>query len=62
MFGLDIPSSVFLLVPIEFSLAGDAEYHVADALDADLLDATETNDFKWMNKDAYRERGEFIYE
>ena len=42
--------------------AFDIGLHLADALDADLLDATETNDFKWMNKDAYRERGEFVYE
>tara|TARA_B100000446_G_scaffold181505_1_gene198837 strand:- start:1066 stop:1596 length:531 start_codon:yes stop_codon:yes gene_type:complete len=42
--------------------AFDIGLHLADALDADLLDATETGDFKWMNKDAYREKGEFVYE
>jgi len=35
--------------------------HFADALEIDMLDATITGDFKWMDKDAYREKGEFVY-
>jgi len=36
--------------------------HIAYTLSIDLLDATETKNFKWMNRDVYLETGEFIYE
>jgi hypothetical protein len=35
--------------------------HIADALSIDLLDATVKNDYKWVDKDALREKGEIIY-
>lgn len=35
--------------------------HIADALLIDLLDATEKNDFKWVDKDILRKKGELVY-
>ncbi|WP_298900815.1 hypothetical protein [uncultured Psychroserpens sp.] len=35
--------------------------HIADALIIDLLDATEKGDYKWVNKDILREKGELVY-
>ena len=41
--------------------AFDVASHIADALAIDLLDATVKNDYKWVDKDALREKGEIIY-
>ena len=35
--------------------------HIADALIIDLLDATEKGDYKWVDKDILREKGELVY-
>ena len=40
--------------------AFDVASHIADALAIDLLDATVKNDYKWVDKDALREKGEII--
>lgn len=41
--------------------AFDIGAHVAFTLDTDLLDATETNNFKWMDRDLYIATGETVY-
>ncbi|MFT4781812.1 MAG: hypothetical protein ACJAUV_001921 [Flavobacteriales bacterium] len=41
--------------------AFDVASHIADALGIDLLDATVKNDYKWVDKDALREKGEIVY-
>jgi hypothetical protein len=41
--------------------AYDVASHIADALAIDLLDATVKNDYKWVDKDRLREKGEIIY-
>lgn len=41
--------------------AFDVASHIADALLIDLLDATEKNDYKWVDKDILREKGEIVY-
>ncbi|WP_299337654.1 hypothetical protein [uncultured Psychroserpens sp.] len=35
--------------------------HIADALMIDLLDATEKGDYKWVDKNILREKGEICY-
>jgi len=41
--------------------AYDVASHIADALAIDLLDATIKNDYKWVDKDILREKGEIVY-
>ena len=41
----------------DFKDAFKVGHHLADALQADLLDATKTGDFKFVDKDIYREKG-----
>ena len=41
--------------------AFDVASHIADALLIDLLDATEKGNFKWVDKDMYREKGDIVY-
>tara|TARA_R110000751_G_scaffold255462_6_gene354989 strand:- start:534 stop:1061 length:528 start_codon:yes stop_codon:yes gene_type:complete len=41
--------------------AFNAASHIADALSIDLLDATVKNDYKWVDKIAFRETGNIIY-
>ena len=41
--------------------AFDVASHIADALAIDLLDATVKNDYKWVDKDTLREKGEISY-
>ncbi|MEH6534839.1 MAG: hypothetical protein V7719_00495 [Psychroserpens sp.] len=41
--------------------AFDVASHISDALLIDLLDATEKGNFKWVDKDIYREKGEILY-
>ncbi|WP_040280564.1 hypothetical protein [Psychroserpens damuponensis] len=41
--------------------AFDVASHIADALSIDLLDATVKNDYKWVDKDILREKGDIIY-
>ncbi len=41
--------------------AFDVALHLADALETDMLDATVTGDFKWMDKNAYRDNGKIVY-
>jgi len=41
--------------------AFDTGAHVAYTLDIDLLDATETKNFKWMDRDHYISTGETVY-
>nr|WP_321232643.1 hypothetical protein [uncultured Psychroserpens sp.] len=41
--------------------AFDVASHIADALLIDLLDATEKGDYKWIDKDHLREKGEIVY-
>jgi len=36
--------------------------HIADALLIDILDATRTNDFRWVNKNVYRDKGIIEYD
>ncbi|WP_460220603.1 hypothetical protein [Psychroserpens sp. MEBiC05023] len=35
--------------------------HIADALLIDLLDATKKGDYKWVDKDILRDKGEIVY-
>jgi len=49
----------------EVDIDKDAFYtgaHIAYTLETDLLDATEANNYKWMNRDIYLESGKKIYE
>jgi len=41
--------------------AFDVAAHISDALLIDLLDATEKGNFKWVDKDLYRDKGEIVY-
>ena len=41
--------------------AFDVASHIADALAIYLLDATLKNDYKWVDKDILREKGEIVY-
>jgi len=41
--------------------AYDVASHIADALAIDLLDATVKNNYKWVDKNILREKGEIVY-
>ncbi|MEM5563579.1 hypothetical protein WNY78_00615 [Psychroserpens sp. AS72] len=41
--------------------AFDVASHIADALAIDLLDATVKNDYKWVDTDILREKGDIVY-
>lgn len=41
--------------------AFDVAFHIADALLVDVLDATVKNDYRWVDKDAYRTSKKIVY-
>ena len=41
--------------------AYDVALHIADTLDIDILDATEANNYKWVDKEILRKKGEIKY-
>lgn len=41
--------------------AFDKASYIAEILMIDLLDATKTGDFKWMDKEAYKKTGQIVY-
>ena len=41
--------------------AYEVAFHISDALMVDVLDATVKNDFRWLDKDLYKDKNEIAY-